>query len=177
MLPSPTDIGILADMGVLYNLSKPNMREVLTRSGLSHLTSKELAKIMEAAILASARRDRPLIVTGLEMFTRDADNNIVGRKEPLFWTELPEFAHLQTYQAAGDSSGTGLEKAMPLKEQVKEGEAAKEAVRDAFLDFVAQLLGFKKESIEEGKTLWMYGIDSLNGVSCQYWFHRGECFR
>ena len=48
------NIGILADMGVLYNLSKPNMLDVLTRSGLSHLTQKELAKIMEAAILISS---------------------------------------------------------------------------------------------------------------------------
>ena len=46
-------MGILADIGVLYNLSKPNMLDVLTRSGLSHLTQKELAKIMEAAILIS----------------------------------------------------------------------------------------------------------------------------
>ena len=49
----PANVGILADMGVLYNLSKPNMLDVLTRSGLSHLTQKELAKIMEAAILIS----------------------------------------------------------------------------------------------------------------------------
>ena len=56
----PTDIGILADMGVLYNLSKPNMLDVLTRSGLSHLTQKELAKIMEAAILMSPVSFLPL---------------------------------------------------------------------------------------------------------------------
>ena len=40
-------------MGVLYDLSKPNMLDTLTRSGLSHLTQKELAKIMEAAVLIS----------------------------------------------------------------------------------------------------------------------------
>ena len=58
----PANVGILADMGVLYNLSKPNMLDVLTRSGLSHLTQKELAKIMEAAILISPVSSRSFFV-------------------------------------------------------------------------------------------------------------------
>lgn len=75
-------------MGVLYSLSKTNMLDVLTRSGLSHLTKMHLAKIMEAAILESPRRDRSLIVTGLEMFERDTAGKLKGRAEPLFWAEL-----------------------------------------------------------------------------------------
>jgi len=85
---SSTDIGTLADMGVLYSLSKTNMLDILTRSGLSHLTKTHLAKIMEAAILESSRRDRSLIVTGLEMFERDTAGKLKGRAEPLFWAEL-----------------------------------------------------------------------------------------
>lgn len=88
MLISAADTGILADMGVLYDLSKANMLEILTRSGLSHLTKTHLAKIMEAAVLESSRRDRSLILTGLEMFERDAGGNHVGRTEPLYWAEL-----------------------------------------------------------------------------------------
>lgn len=75
-------------MGVLYALSKENMLDILTRSGLSHLTKTHLAKIMEAAILESDRRDRSLIVTGLEMFERDAGGKMKGREEPLFWADL-----------------------------------------------------------------------------------------
>ena len=82
------DIGILADMGILYDLSKANMREILTRSGLTHLTKTHLAKIMETAIFESSRRNRSLIITGLEMFERDAGGKLMGRTEPLFWTEL-----------------------------------------------------------------------------------------
>lgn len=52
-ITASADIGTLADMGILYNLSKPDLLDILTRSGLSHLTQKELAKIMEAAILIS----------------------------------------------------------------------------------------------------------------------------
>lgn len=85
---SSTDIGTLADMGVLYSLSKTNMLDILTRSGLSHLTKTHLAKIMEAAILESSRRDRSLIVTGLEIFERDTAGKLKGRAEPLFWAEL-----------------------------------------------------------------------------------------
>jgi len=85
---SSTDIGTLADMGVLYSLSKTNMLDILTRSGLSHLTKTHLAKIMEAATLESSRRDRSLIVTGLEMFERDTAGKLKGRAEPLFWAEL-----------------------------------------------------------------------------------------
>ena len=82
------DIPTPADMGVLYSLSKANMLDILTRSGLSHLTKTHLAKIMEAAIFESHRRDRSLIVTGLEMFERDVEGKLKGRTEPLYWAEL-----------------------------------------------------------------------------------------
>ena len=75
-------------MGVLYSLSKANMLDVLTRSGLSHLNKSHLAKIMEAAIFESLRRDRSLILTGLEMFERDSAGKLKGRTEPLYWAEL-----------------------------------------------------------------------------------------
>ena len=75
-------------MGVLFNLAKPNMLSILSRSGLSHLTQHHLGKIMEAAIIESRRKDRSLIVTGLEMFERDVDRKLKGRTEPLYWAEL-----------------------------------------------------------------------------------------
>ena len=57
---------------------------------------------------------------------------------------------------------------------VREKEVG-EVITDAYLDFLAQLSGFAKERIDpERGGLGMYGIDSLSGVSCQYWFHRGE---
>lgn len=126
------------------------------------------------------------------MFQRDADNKLVGRNHaPLFWTELPEFSHLQTYAPPSQDGGYASKKDIILKKQVTEllagdgggegGESAskredvKNVVTDAFLGFLAQLSGFAAERIDvERGGLGMYGIDSLSGVGCQYWFHRGE---
>ena len=172
------DIGALADMGVLYNLSNPQMLQILSRSGLTHLTKFHLGKIMEAAVLESPRRDRSLIVTGLNMFKREADGSLSGRTEPVMWTDWPEFGHLQQYKLPTLRSESDLNKAT-LKDQVaamqhKGGpEQMKEIIRNAFLTFLSQLLGFGVDAFDTSQTLNMHGIDSLSGVSCQYWFHRG----
>ena len=173
-----TDVDVLADMGVLYNLSKPDMLQILSRSGLTHLTKYHLAKIMEAAILESPRRDRSLILTGLSMFEREVNGSLAGRTEPLFWTDWSEFGHLQQYRPPTIVSGSATSRA-PLKDQVAamrlkgDTEGMRDAVRNAFLAFLSQLLGFGVDSFDPSQGLMMYGLDSLNGVSCQYWFHKG----
>ena len=171
------DTGVLADMGVLYNISNPQMLQILSRSGLTHLTKYHLGKIMEAAVLESPRRDRSLIVTGLNMFEREADGSLSGRTEPVMWTDWPEFGHLQQYKLRTGSE-SDLNKAS-LKDQVaasrhKGGpEQMKDIIRKAFLTFLSQLLGFAVDAFDTSQALNMHGIDSLSGVSCQYWFHRG----
>lgn len=165
-------------MGVLYNLSKPNMLQTLSRSGLTHLTKYHLAKIMEAAILESPRRDRSLIVTGLNMFEREADGSLAGRTEPLFWTDWPEFWHLQRYKLSTVVGGSESSEA-PLKDQIAvlhhqgDMDQIRDTIRKAFLTFLSQLLGFGVDAFDPSQALTMYGIDSLSGVSCQYWFHKG----
>ena len=165
-------------MGVLYNLSNPQMLQILSRSGLTHLTKFHLGKIMEAATLESPRRDRSLIVTGLNMFEREADGSLSGRTEPVMWTDWPEFGHLQQYKLRTFTSESELNKAS-LKDQVaamqhkRSSGQMKEIIRNAFLTFLSQLLGFGVNVFDTSQTLNMYGIDSLSGVSCQYWFHRG----
>ena len=47
-------------------------------------------------------------------------------------------------------------------------------LEDAFLGFLAGLLGFEEGNFQTEQGLWIYGVDSLSGVSCQYWFHRGK---
>lgn len=165
-------------MGVLYSLSKPDMLQILSRSGLTHLTDYHLAKIMEAAILESPRRDRSLILTGLNMFKREADGSLTGRTEPIFWTDWPEFGHLQQYMFPTASGGSNANKAS-LKDQVAtirpkgDTERMRNAIQNAFLTFLSQLLGFGVEAFDPSQAMKMYGLDSLSGVSCQYWFHRG----
>lgn len=173
-----TDVDVLADMGVLYSLSKQDMLQILNRSGLTHLTKYHLAKIMEAAILESPRRDRSMILTGLNLFEREANGSLAGRTEPLFWTDWPEFGHLQQYKLPTFVGGSNPDKA-PLRDQVAamqrkgDKEQMRDAVRNAFLTFLSQLLGFGVDAFDPSQALMMYGIDSLSGVSCQYWFHKG----
>ena len=165
-------------MGVLYNLSNPQMLQILSRSGLTHLTKYHLGKIMEAAVLESPRRDRSLIVTGLNMFEREADRSLSGRNEPVMWIDWPEFGHLQQYKLRTGRSESDLNKAS-LKDQVAamrhkgDPEQMKDIIRNAFLTFLSHLLGFAVDAFDTSQSLNMHGIDSLSGVSCQYWFHRG----
>ena len=46
-----------------------------------------------------------------------------------------------------------------------------------YVTFLSLLLGVPKERLDtERRGLGMYGVDSLSGGSCQYWFYRGEAF-
>ena len=172
------DIGVLADMGVLYDLSNPQMLQILNRSGLTHLTKYHLGKIMEAAVLESSRRDRSLILTGLNMFEREADGSLSGRTEPVMWTDWPEFGHLQRYKLPTTRHTDETERAA-LKIRVAairrggDKEQLKNVIRGAFLTFLSQLLGFGVDAFDTSQALNRHGIDSLSGVSCQYWFHKG----
>ena len=132
---------------------------------------------MEAAIHESPRRDRFLIVTGLEIFEREADGSLAGHTEPLFWTELPEFGHLQRYKV-GDRvlDGAGRGDKATLRDELGrlDKEGMKKAVTESFIEFLSRLLGFGADTFDPQHMLTMYGMDSLNGVACQYWFHKGE---
>ena len=46
---------------------------------------------------------------------------------------------------------------------------------EAFIGFLEQLLGFESEKFNPSERLAMYGLDSLSGVSCQYWLCKGAC--
>lgn len=146
----------------------------LTRSGLSLLGKKELAKIMEAAVLESHQSDRSLIVTGLEMFDR-VDGTLVGSRDQtqLFWTELPEFAFLQNHKLGdtderlADTKRSPRERALLLPEH-----EAQEVLQEAFIGFLSQLLGFPVAKFQPTSPFTAYGLDSLSAVSCQYWLHR-----
>ena len=99
----------------------------------------------------------------------------------------PEFSHLQNYDPPPSTSTTATvpEKSLPLKQQAhkliqasegsqdQKSAKLKALITDAFLAFLSNLVGWGKDSFDTTTALAMYGIDSLNGVSCQYWFHRG----
>ncbi len=163
-------------MGVLYSLSQPNMLQTLRRSGLTHLTGHHLGKILEAAVLESTRRDRSLLLTGLDMQTREADGRRTGYAEPLLWTDWAEFSHLQMYKGfTAESEKDGRQ--APVKEQVaiarRHGgeERVREVVREAFVGFLEGLLG---REVDTGRSLSVYGVDSLGAVACRYWLMKGR---
>lgn len=119
------------------------------------------------------------------MFSRDANNKLVGRQEPLFWTELPEFSHLQSYLppcTPSSLTSSSRAKELPLKTQIKlsldrgDGAGVRDIVREGFMGFLAGLSGFKREDLDLRRGVGVYGVDSLSGVGCQYWFWRGEFF-
>lgn len=173
---------LLADMGVLHNLSKPDMCQILNRSGLTRLNKSQLETIMEAAVLESSNsHGRSLIVTGLEIFEREKDGSLAGRTEPLFWTELPEFGHLQSYKVTDETTQSeSHDQQIPIKEQLmhfcksRDTRGMRDLVLDAFLVFLSRSMGFAVDAFDPQQALAMYAVDSLTGVDCQYWFHQGN---
>lgn len=129
---------------------------------------------MEAAVLESPRRDRSLILTGLEMFER-VDGKIADRPEQLYWTEIPEFGHLQVHKRS-DLAGQGkIEITLRNKiEKLEDDGAARSELRDAFTIFMSQMLRLDRSTFTERSDLATLGFDSLSAVSCQYWFFRGR---
>ena len=100
----------------------------------------------------------------------------------------PEFSHLQTYDppSVSDENETQFTASIPLKEQImilvdpadeptSKVLAVKKLLMEAFLTYLAPLLGFSKETLDPSHSLAMHGLDSLSGVGCQYWFWRGVC--
>ena len=118
------------------------------------------------------------------MFER-VDGKIVGNQDQmqLYWTELPEFSHLQSHRKSSDDArrqqGGGGDANLGLlcdglaRLLDDEGQAYA-LLQERFLAFLSTLLGFPSASFDVAATLWAYGLDSLSAVSCQYWFHRGS---
>jgi hypothetical protein len=110
------------------------------------------------------------------MFDR-VDGKLVGSKDQmqLFWTELPEFGFLQNHKFGDVERGSedANEKLNVLdKARILPEAAAQIVLQEAFIEFLAQLLGFDVAKFEPASPLTSYGIDSLSAVSCQYWLHR-----
>ncbi|KAL9011278.1 MAG: hypothetical protein Q9173_003869, partial [Seirophora scorigena] len=158
-------LGAMTDIGVLTALpsaSPAATAQKLTRSGLSLLSAPHLDRILEAAFVKSrqqrggeeTRPEDSLMVTGLEMFEKEADGRLFfststlpakkAEQQRLFWTELPEFSHLSSYRAPSCHSDSG-EHDLPLRDRLAhltdDPKQLHEVVRAALLRFVATTLG------------------------------------
>ncbi|KAL8690210.1 MAG: hypothetical protein Q9218_004292 [Villophora microphyllina] len=202
--PAPSETGkhplltlllfLQADIGVLTTLptlAPSTTNHNLTRSGLTHLTTTHLDKILEAAMYKSRQQrlgketlpEEAVMVTGLEMFERDKEGALVGRKGGVYWMDFPEFSHLGSYASPfADNTSAGNGKKMALKEKIVElldGDGGvrlkgklERVLEEEFLAFLEGLLGFKKEDFVKGMGLGTYGMDSLGAVAVQFW-----CFK
>ncbi|KAL8851489.1 MAG: hypothetical protein Q9221_003589 [Calogaya cf. arnoldii] len=141
-------LGAMTDIGILSTHSTPLTSQTLTRSGLTHLTTTHLSKILEAAFYKSRQQlrgketvpEEAVMVTGMDMWEDHAGEEGSGegggwRKRGgkrggkggignVYWRNCPEFSHLAHYRPLSSSSPTTKEK--PLKDKVKETLARSE---------------------------------------------------
>ena len=91
-------LGAMTEIGVLHEAGIDDLLGYLSRTALTPLTPYDLGKILEAAIIESPRRERPIIVTGLEMLER-INGKIAGKQDQtqLIWTEWPEVSPPQYF--------------------------------------------------------------------------------
>ncbi|KAL8887286.1 MAG: hypothetical protein Q9192_006350 [Flavoplaca navasiana] len=194
-------LGAMTDIGILSTHATPSTAQTLTRSGLTHLTTAHLSKILEAAFYKSRQQlagqetcpEDAVTVTGLEMWDdRDGKDNGEGGKGEVCWRSCPEFSHLANYHPPSSLNNQQQQTDLPLKSKIDailalnekdgkpstggEDKARKEVeqvVLEAFLGFLSRTLGFAAETFDEGQGLGVYGLDSLSAVGVQYWGWRG----
>lgn len=162
-------LGAVTGIGVLAN--NEDLLRTLAQTGLSHVGPHELVKIMEAAILESHYSDRSLLCVGLEMFeTLDGKVQSKSDQNQLYWTEQPEFGFLLDHRF----SSAGLAKEISMRDQLiaAQGEMAHQNLLDAFLSCLSNVLGYDTATIDPTSPIASYGLDSLNAVSCRYWFFK-----
>lgn len=164
-------LGAMSGIGVLAD--DHDLLRTLSQSGLKALHPDEFTKIIEAAVLESRHGDRHLLSTGFEM--SEALDDVVQAKpeqNQLFWTEWPEFGFLMDHKYRT----TGAVKTISLCEQLQEqsSDAAHETLLRAFLLCLSSVLGYEVANFDPTSSLASYGVDSLNAVSCRYWFFKGE---
>jgi len=162
-------LGAMSGIGVLAN--DQDLLRTLSQTGLQSLGPHDLTKIMEAAIFESQHTDRTLLSVGFEMF-ETVDGVVQSRPEQnqLFWTESPEFGFLLDHK----STRMGAAKVVSLREQLheKDEKAAHEVLLRAFLACISSVLGYDIATLDQASSLTSYGLDSLNAVSCRYWFFK-----
>ncbi|KAL8782267.1 MAG: hypothetical protein Q9213_005541 [Squamulea squamosa] len=183
----PHSDALTADIGVLSTYATPTTPLTLTRSGLTHLTTVHLDKILEAAFYKSRQQragnetvpEDAIIVTGLDMWEDETDGKGDGT---VYWRGCPEFSHLAIYKPpASTADKQGKERS--LKERTKDipgtGEMLvkgkkelEKVIMEAFLSFLSRTLGFPPETFDTSNPLGTYGLDSLNAVGVQYWCWR-----
>lgn len=170
-------LGAMTDMGVLYELGRKDMLNILAMGGLVTLQEHHLAKILHAAVAecADSESKRAVMLTGLAMFNR-LDGRLIANEGQslLYWTEQPDFGHLQNHNRTWRDYKQEQDQALLTQIQSLSELECRKVIERSFFQFLASLLGFDILHFSAKQNLLEYGIDSLTGVACQYWFYRGR---
>jgi NAD(P)-dependent dehydrogenase (short-subunit alcohol dehydrogenase family) len=162
-------LGAMGGIGVLAE--DHDLLRTLTKGGLQILGPKDFVKIMEAAIFESQHSDRSLLSVGFKMFeTLDGVVQSSPEENQLFWTESAEFGFLLDHRL----SVSGTVKSASLLEQLgsQVDEIAHHTLLEGFLLCLNSVLGYAVANLDPASSLASYGLDSLNAVSCRYWFFK-----
>ncbi|KAL8799576.1 MAG: hypothetical protein Q9182_005787 [Xanthomendoza sp. 2 TL-2023] len=176
-------LGAMTDIGVLSTYATPTTPLTLTRSGLTHLTTAHLSKILEATFHKSHQQrlgqepapESAICITGLEMWESNdstTKDNKQKATEIIYWRRCPEFSPLSTSTLPSPihpQPTTQQSLATMLSSSTAD---ITQTITTAFLPFLSHTLGFPPSTFDTSASLATYGLDSLNAVGVQYWcFH------
>ena len=160
-------LGSMSGIGVLAK--ETALLEYCAQMGHSTVGAEELEKVMDSAIISSASPSCPsLMGMGLEMFeTVDGVIQKTASQSQAFWTDMPEFGTLMSHVSTGAES-----ESRSLKEQLQSAteQEACQILSDAFSKCLATLMGYPVDKLDLDSSIAAYGLDSLNAMSCRYWF-------
>lgn len=165
-------LGSMSGIGVLAN--ETALLEYCTQMGHSTVGAPELEKIMESAILSSASPSCPsLLGMGLEMFEK-VDDVIqkTASQSQAFWTDMPEFGTMMSHISTGDQSEN---RSLTERMLSSTEEEACQILSKAFSECLAALMGYEVDKLDLDSSIAAYGLDSLNAMSCRYWFFQRKC--
>jgi len=107
------------------------------------------------------------------MFNRVDGRLIVNEGQSLlYWAEQTDFGHLQNHKRTWRDYKQEQDQALLTQIKSLSELECRKVIERSFFQFLASLLGFDILHFSVKQNLLEYGIDSLTGVACQYWFYR-----
>ncbi|PLB45025.1 putative polyketide synthase [Aspergillus steynii IBT 23096] len=160
-------LGVMTGIGVLTD--EQNLLQGFSQKGMTLLSPDNLCKIVETAVQASQYSDRSLLPVGFDMF-QSLDGAIQRREDQrqLFWAETAEFGFLFDHKVQEEDNAV----VCSLRDQLLGGNPGQglEALLKAFLAFLGSILGYEADSLDPSRPMASFGLDSLNAVTCRFWF-------
>jgi hypothetical protein len=167
-------LGAMKEVGILAG--EDQLMKTLSNTGLHCYDLDMFDKIVEAGILESYSSDKSILGTGLERF-RNIDGVVKARPEQnqIFWSDWPEFGYFFDYT---ESELTNT-RAKTLLEKIQDSSDAEQhlLLYGAFSECLSNVLGRNMAGLDPDMSIAAFGLDSLNTITCRYWFFKSKCIR